>query len=203
MIRHFAVFVLFFTSICGVALAQSAALDTTPPSRAQILQLLSAMGVQKNIDASLQNTQKNMKLAARTSFQKKNPDADAVTLKKLDEVFDSTPLFNFEVITDVLVPVYQKNLSAADVQAGIDFYTSGAGKRLLEKIPVINRESSESGGKLVQQKLNAYSEELDRKLEAFQAEANRQKPAVPPSTTAAGQSKPADDKSKDTVEKSK
>ena len=41
---------------------------------------------------------------------------------------------------------------------------SDAGKRLLEKVPVIIREANESGGQLVQQKLEAYSEELERKL---------------------------------------
>ena len=88
-----------------------------------------------------------------SSFEKKNPDADAATLKKLDEIFDSTPLFSFDDIPEAVIPAYQKNLSAADVQAGIDFYTSDAGKRLLEKLPVIMREANESGGQLVQQKL--------------------------------------------------
>ena len=119
------------------------------------------------------------------------------TLKKLDEVFDSTPLFTFDDIAEAVIPVYQKNLSAGDVQAGIDFYTSEAGKRLLEKIPVIVRETNESGGQLVQQKLKAYSEELERKLEAFQGQTDSQKPP------AASQDKAVDDPSKTTDGKSK
>jgi uncharacterized protein len=182
---------LLCTVLCGAAMAQ-VALDTTPPSRAQVLKLMSAMGVQQGVDASLRTTQEKVKDAARISFAKKNPDADAATLKKLDEVFDSTPLFTFEDIADAIVPVYQKNLSAGDVQAGIDFYSSEAGKRLLEKVPAIIHEANEQGGQLVQKKLNAYSEELERKLESFESEVNPQKPSQAP------QSKAADDASKAT-----
>jgi hypothetical protein len=188
---------LLCAMMCGAAVAQVVALDSTPPSRAQVLKLMSAMGVQQTVDASLRATEDKVKLAARASYEKKNPGADAATLKKLDEVFDSTPLFTFDDIAEAVIPVYQKNLSAGDVQAGIDFYTSEAGKRLLEKIPVIVRETNESGGQLVQQKLKAYSEELERKLEAFQGQTDSQKPP------AASQDKAVDDPSKTTDGKSK
>jgi hypothetical protein len=197
MIRRFAVSILLFTTMCAVGLAQQVALDSTPPSRAQVLKLMAAMGVQENVNASLKGTQSKIKLAARTSFLKKNPDADAATLKKLDDVFDSTPLFDFEVISETMVPVYQKHLSAADVQAGIDFYSSESGKRMLQNVPVIIREANESGGQLVQQKLKTYSEELERKLEAFEAEVDKQKPP------AAEKPKSADDATKTTDQKSK
>jgi hypothetical protein len=189
MVRRIGSVTLLFAMMCGAGWAQTVALDSTPPSRAQVLKLMSAMGVQQSIDASLRSTQQKVKLAARNSFQKKNPNADAATMKKLDAVFDSTPLFTFEAISETLIPVYQKNLSASDVQAGIDFYSSEAGKRLLEKVPVIIRESNESGGQLVQQKLKAYSEQLEGKLEAFQAEVAKGKPPVPE------KSNTADDKS--------
>jgi len=187
---------LLFTLMCGAGVAQ-VVLDPTPPSRAQVLQLMSAMGVQRNVEASLKNTQNKIRMAARASFQKKHPEADAATLKKLDDAFDSTPLLGFETVAEPLVAVYQKNLSAADVQAGIDFYSSDAGKRLWEKMPSIQREANESGGPLVQQKLKAYSEELERKLEAFQAEAK------PSAASASKAAEAAGDKSKTTDEKSK
>ncbi len=197
MIRRMGILVLLAAAMCGVGMGQQVTLDSTPPSRAQVLKLISAMGVQQGIDHSLQDTQKKMKQAARNSFLKKNPDADAATLKKLDEVFDSTPLFDFESISESLIPAYQKNLSAADVQAGIDFYSSDAGKRLLEKLPAIIHEANESGGQLVQKKLAEYSEDLERKLQAFETEQDKQK--TPAADTATG----ADEKSKTTDEKSK
>ncbi len=197
MIRRLAVLVLLFTTMCGSGTGAGVALESTPPSRAQVLKLMSAMGVQQSVDASLKSTQNKIRVAARASFQKKYPDADAATLKKLDEVFDSTPLFGFEAISEPLVAAYQKNLSASDVQAGIDFYSFGCRTNgCWKSCRSIIREANESGGKLVQQKLAAYSEELERKLAAFQAEMDNQKPA-------ADKPNAADDKSKTTDEKSK
>lgn len=197
MVRRFGLLMLLVAAMCVAGLGQEVALDSTPPSRAQVLKLLASMGIQQNFDTALRNTQNRLKVAARTAFEKKNPDADAATLKKLDAVFDSTPMFSFEDISESVIPAYQNNLSAADVQAGIDFYTSEAGKRLLGKLSAIQREANESGGKLVQRKLAAYSEQLTHKLEAFEAELDTQKPS------AANKPKAADTQSKTTDEKSK
>ncbi len=199
MAGRLGVLVLLFTTMCGAALAQGVALDSTPPSRAQVLQLMSAMGIQQRVDAGLQNTQNKLKATARAESEKKNPGADAATLKKLDEVFDSTPPFSFADITEAVVPAYQEHLSAADVQDGIDFYSSDAGKRLLAALPAITRESNQSGGQLVQQKLKAYSEELERKLTAFEAEVEKQKPTEKPKA----EDKPQTDNATTTDKKSK
>jgi hypothetical protein len=197
MVRRLGLLLALAVTICGMGLGQELALDSTPPSRAQVLKLLASMGIQQNIDNALRNTQNKMKASARASFQKKYPDADAATVKKLDEVFDGTPLFSFEDISESVIPAYQKNLSASDVQAGIDFYISEAGKRLLGKLPEIQREANESGGKLVQQKLALYSEQLTRKLEAFEAEVEtKSAPAANKPKAADTQSKSTDDKSK-------
>ncbi len=196
MIRRLAVLVLLFTTMCGMALAQAVTLDSTPPSRAQVLKLMSAMGIQQSVDASLKNMQSKIRVAARASFQKKYPDADDATLKKLDAVFNGTELFGFEALSEPLVAAYQKNLSASDVQAGIDFYGSDAGQRLLQKVPMIIREASESGGPLVQKKLAAYSEELEHKLANFQTEMDQQKPAADKPNAADSNSKATNGKSK-------
>jgi uncharacterized protein len=172
--------VLVFVLTIGPATAQAAAAgDSKPtanasggqPSREQVLQLMTAMGIQQSVDQSLHQAQMQVKDAARESFLKQNPQAnDAATMKKLDDVFDSTPFFKFADVAEVVIPIYQKNLSATDVQAGIDFYTSEAGKRLLEKVPIILHEANEQGGKLVQEKMEAYTTEIERKLTEFQAQ---------------------------------
>jgi len=201
MVRRLGVLALLFTMMCGAAMAQGAtqsiALDPTPPSRAQVLTFMTAMGIQQNVDTALKNAQDKVKAAARASYKKNNPDADAASLKKLDEVFDSTPLFGFAEISETIVSVYQKNLSASDVQAGIDFYSSEAGKRLLQKIPMILRQTNESSQQIVQQKLAAYGDEIARKLEAFQSQMEKEKPAP------TAKPKDADNDSKATEQKSK
>jgi len=196
MVRRFVALVLLFTSMCVVGWAQGIALDPTPPSRAQVLSLLTAMGIRQSVENSLMNAQNRVKASARAAYKKKNPDADEASMKKLDAVFDTTPLFGFEEISETLVGVYQKNLSATDVQAGIEFYSSESGKRLVEKLPVIIREANDSSKQLVQQKLEAYSDEITRKLEAFQQDMEQQKPAAAQKPNTDSNSNTPDQKSK-------
>lgn len=167
-------------ALSGAAFADEAATNAAPPSREQVLRLMSAMGLQQNVDTSLLSAKAKVKEAAVASFKQKHPDADEATMKKLDDVFDSTKFFTFADVAEAVIPIYQKNLSAGDVQAGIDFYSSQAGKRLLEKVPEILHEASQTGGALVEQKLDAYTAELQSKLEDFQNQMNpSQTPAAP------------------------
>jgi hypothetical protein len=187
--------VLLCLGMCGAATAQAESGSSAPPSREQVLRLMSAMGIQQAVDTSLHQTQIRVKDAARESFLKQNPGASEAALKKLDDIFDSTPFFKFDDIAEVVIPVYQKNLSAGDVQAGIDFYSSEPGKRLLAKVPTILKESDEEGGKVVQKKMEAYTSELERKLDAFQNELHPQPTPAQPAADA-GAAKTTDEKSK-------
>lgn len=194
------VFVLLVTLPVGNAVAQTVAMDPTPPSRAQVLALLTAMGIRQNVESSLHKAQENVKSSARAALKKKHPEATAEDVKKLDAVFDSTPLFGFEEISETLIGVYQKNLSAADVQAGIDFYTSEAGQRLVGKLPTIIHEANESSQETVRQKLELFADTIQRKLTAFETEYEKQhplnKPAPPAAPSAENKEKPAAPKSK-------
>nr|WP_246534888.1 DUF2059 domain-containing protein [Wohlfahrtiimonas chitiniclastica] len=49
--------------------------------------------------------------------------------------------FNVDQLIDLLVPVYQKEFTEADVKAFLEFYQSPAGKKMIEKQPVIMQES--------------------------------------------------------------
>ncbi|MGZ4778272.1 MAG: DUF2059 domain-containing protein, partial [Thermoanaerobaculia bacterium] len=48
-------------------------------------------------------------------------------------------------LIDALVPIYQRNLSDSDLDSLLEFYDSPAGKRYVEKQPVIVRESLQVG----------------------------------------------------------
>lgn len=49
--------------------------------------------------------------------------------------------FNVDQLVDLLVPVYQKQFTEEDVKAFLEFYNSPAGKKLIEKQPMIMQES--------------------------------------------------------------
>ncbi|GAA5104141.1 DUF2059 domain-containing protein [Wohlfahrtiimonas larvae] len=49
--------------------------------------------------------------------------------------------FKVDQLVDLLVPVYQKQFTEEDVKAFLEFYQSPAGKKLVEKQPMIMQES--------------------------------------------------------------
>lgn len=174
----------------GAAMAQAAG---DQPSREQVLKLMTVMGVPQSVEEALHRSQIGIKDAARETFLKNTPGTlDDQTKKKLDEILDNEPFLKLDELIDSVVPIYQKNLSAADVQAGIDFYSSPSGKRLLEKVPDILRQANETAGKIAQEKMEKYAEQLDRKLQVLQAEVQAKQPASKPDSS--GEKKP-DEKS--------
>lgn len=48
-------------------------------------------------------------------------------------------------LTDLVVPVYDKYFSHEDIKAFITFYETPAGKRLVEKLPMVMQESMQVG----------------------------------------------------------
>jgi uncharacterized protein len=67
---------------------------------------------------------------------------------------------NADEIINMTVPIYQKHLSQADINAINDFYDSPAGKRLIQVQPVIMQESivmgQAWGQKLAQDVMQKY-----------------------------------------------
>ena len=173
MIRRLGVLVLADGGAVGRGTGAAGHAGSTPPSRAQVLKLMSAMGVQQSVDSSLQSAQNQLKLAARNAFLKKNPEADAATLKKLDEVFDSTQLFSFEDSfrgADSGVPEESERRGRA---GGNRFLLLRGWKTAAGKVAGDHSRGQRERRTTGAEKLEAYSEELERKLKAFQAELDR------------------------------
>ena len=55
--------------------------------------------------------------------------------------------FKADELVDLIIPIYQKYLSEADVLAIFEFYSSPAGKRFIKSQPIIMQESMLAGQK--------------------------------------------------------
>ncbi len=51
----------------------------------------------------------------------------------------------FKELYDILIPVYKKHLTEEEVDAAIAFYSTEAGRSLVEKMPLITQESMQAG----------------------------------------------------------
>lgn len=77
-------------------------------------------------------------------------DAEAQKLKENIKVNE---------IIDRLVPIYDKQFSEEDLKAFIDFYASPAGRKLVQGIPVIMRESMGVSSQYLQEKFPELKQE--------------------------------------------
>lgn len=67
-----------------------------------------------------------------------------------------------EELVDLLVPVYDKNLEAGDVEEAIRFFSSPAGRRFVERQPVILEESMAAGQRWGEEIARRALEELQK-----------------------------------------
>jgi hypothetical protein len=170
---------LALVSLCGVLAAQDGVAEAVPPTREQVQKLLQIVGIEHHLDTMLEQRQSKVREGARGCFRDMNPGADDATLKRLDAAFANTPLITSADFSDGLITELQRRLSAAEVQAGIDFYGSEAGRSLTQKMPVILQNLRVSIGPVVEKKLQAYTNALNRTLMDFQNEMNQRKPQPP------------------------
>jgi hypothetical protein len=70
-----------------------------------------------------------------------------------------------EMVSD-MAAIYQKHLSASDVDATIDYYSSPAGQHMLELVPVIMQEFLPIVTTRVQERIKPVIEQMTKEMEA-------------------------------------
>jgi uncharacterized protein len=132
----------------------SSAID--PQKEARIRELMDVTGAknlgQQLIDAGMEQF--------RSSVQDSQPDnprakqfADAF-VARFQKHFDPNSL------TERVIPIYDKYLTANDLQGLLDYYHSPLGQRMLKALPEVTRESQAAGFALGQKAAQETMEEL-------------------------------------------
>src|SRR5207253_9631981 len=88
-------------------------------------------------------------------------DFEGQASRKLDEVIKAMP---FEELEQAVVPVYQKHLTKADVDALIAFYSSPTGQKLITEMPAIVAESMQAAYPIMQKRMNAMIEHMQQEI---------------------------------------
>jgi uncharacterized protein len=134
---------------------QTAAQAPIPPdqqaTREQVLQLFTALRMRKRYDHLKNLITATAQQAARQGMEQamaKVPDAHKLTptqQRQLNGILEkylqkSMHLYTADEMIEDAIPVYQHNLRRSDVGADIAYYSSPAGRRLLDAEPVIMKE---------------------------------------------------------------
>jgi hypothetical protein len=155
------------------------------PSREEVIKLLEAMGVKKQLENMNENMGRQMKqMIDRSLHDQTSPEQKS---KKDAAYEEASNLYPVQEMVDDVVPVYQSHISKQDVAAIIAFYESPAGKRLQTEGPSL----MQAVGGAVMPKARSRTQALVQKMQK-EAAANAPKPAAAaPGPGPAGSTTPA------------
>jgi uncharacterized protein len=149
----------------ATAFAQQAAVANTVPSKDDVLRFMDLMQVRARMEQLVEGMKKGMKTGAEAGFKLKLPAATPEQLAKFDSVTETVfKDFPIDEIIDAMVPIYQKHLTKADLEAVIAFYSSPVGQKLLKEQPAMMAEGMQVGQDIMLHKLPDIEERLKTKV---------------------------------------
>lgn len=138
--------ILFTTSL---SFSQTAPAKTTVPSRTTVTPATPPSGstFKETLKTMMEVTGSEATYKAVISqmvstFKSQKPEVPAAVWNEFGEAFTKAVS---QDILDLLLPIYQKHFTEADLKAAIVFYESPAGQKMALASPLVMRESMEAG----------------------------------------------------------
>jgi uncharacterized protein len=120
--------------------------DTEKPTKQQIEQFLDLMQMKQMMNQLVDGMKAAQKKGAEETFKQLVPNARQEQLDRVysitDEAFRDFPI---DEMLDVIIPIYQRHFTKADLDAIIAFYKSPTGVKLLKERPAMMTESMQAG----------------------------------------------------------
>jgi hypothetical protein len=167
---------LFFvlTSLLMTLFAQGQ--QSAPATREEIVKLLGVMDTKAQVRETMQQVMAQSQVMAHQAMKKRHPEMTAEQLARMDrESAEIAKTYPVDTIIEDMIPVYQKHLTKADVDAMIGFYSSPSGKKILHEMPAIMAESMEAVYPRLQKNMDDILRRLDEKAEAEEKAASAKK----------------------------
>jgi hypothetical protein len=160
-------------------LGQQAAVDTSA-SREDIRKLFDVMRIRDQIKQVMDQVLKQMKSMNHEQIKNHHPEVSDEEIAKLDDMSDQflkdVPI---DGMLDDMVPVYQKHLTKADVDAMVGFYSSPTGQKILTEMPAMTAE----GMQAMQPRMKKMMDDVSDKMEKMAREEAQKQKAKPHSDT--------------------
>lgn len=162
-------FLIVFAMLGSVLTTQAA-----PPSDQSIEQMMGVMHVQAMIDQMFGQMDSAMRNGIQQSLQGKEPTAAQKT-KIADFQTRLTGMMKDELsyakMKDIYLQVYRETFTQDEVNSIIAFYSSPAGKAMVEKIPL----AMQKAGTLMQARIGPMTQKLQAMMEQFQKDMEKTK----------------------------
>ena len=140
-----------------------------PPTREDILKLFDLLQITKTMDAVINATKQQSMEIAEQMIREKMPDATAEEKKQFREMMDEVmrqalgPAAINEML-EATIPVYQRHLTKADLDAMIAFYGSPVGQKILHEQPAMVQESMEASAGIQQRIARSMFQKIDERV---------------------------------------
>jgi len=159
------------------AAAEAKRAAAAPPSREDVLKLFDLLQINKTMDAVIKATKQQSMEIAEQMIREKVPDITPAQKKQFEEMIDDVmqtalgPAAIKEML-EATIPVYQKHLTKADLDAMIAFYSSPVGQKILQEQPAMVQESMEASAGIQQRIARSMFQKIDERI-AKMAEAEK------------------------------
>ena len=140
------------------------------PSREDVLRLFDLLQIQKTMDLVIEATKQQSVEVAEQMIRERMPEATAAQKKEFRGMMDDImrQALGPAVINEMLeatIPVYQRHLTKADLDAMIVFYSSPVGQKILREQPAMVQESMEASAGIQQRVARGMFQKIDERVE--------------------------------------
>jgi len=150
--------------LCPTLEAQQTASDQ--PSRDDLVKMFDVLRVRQQTQNVMDTMLAQMKQQIEGDIRKRYPNLSADARAKLEaSISDAVNLYPVNEMLDDLIPVYQKHLSKADVDAIVGFYSSPAGQHFLDKMPSMTQEAMQTMMTKLQVRSAAYADKVEKQAD--------------------------------------
>jgi hypothetical protein len=157
--------------------AATAELPADAPTREDVMKLFDLLQISKTMDAVISATKQQSMEIAEQMIHDKMPDATAEQKKQFREMLDDVmhqalgPAAINEML-EATIPVYQRHLTKADLDAMVAFYASPVGQKILHEQPAMVQESMEASAGIQEKIARSMFQKIDERVEKM-AEAEK------------------------------
>ena len=153
-----------FLMIALPALAQVAdSASAAPATRDDILKLFDTMHIRDQMRLVMDSVAKQQREMIREGLKKRAPQMTEQDLARLDQFTSDVPKdFPVDGMLDDMIPVYQKHLNKADVDAMNAFYQSPTGQKMLREMPAMTAESMQASSPRIQAMMDKVMERAEQ-----------------------------------------
>ncbi len=180
MRRGLILLLLFLSTCCSTVFSQQPVLPYDAPSKEEVMKFFEVMHVREQIDVMMKAAIVQVRQNVSAAIAKTDPNLSVDERKQMDSIVadmynDIQKEFATNGMLEDIVPVYQRHLTRADLQAVVDFYQSPAGQRLIKEMPAMSVEAMQVTSGRSQKLMEDIMAKTKQRVDAMKAAEQEQK----------------------------